>query len=83
MTLMETLLQYAMDERLPAYLTGTGYNRRLLCMNQREGDLRAALDEEQTQRLEELLGAQFDLRCMEDDALFHLGVSIGLELSRV
>lgn len=83
MTLMETLLQYAMDERLPAYLAGTGYNRRLLCMNQRERNLRAALDAEQTQRLEELLGAQFHLRCMEDDALFCLGVSIGLELSRV
>lgn len=83
MTLMEALYQYASEERLFAYLAGTGYNRRRLCMERRERDLRAALDEEQTLRLEQLLDGQFDLRCMEDDALFRLGVSIGLELSRI
>lgn len=81
--LIETLYQFAQENRIAKYLYyDNEYRDSAECADKGEQALRATLTEEQNKRLDALLGKQFICHSAELEAIFQAGFSMALELIR-
>ena len=82
--LINYIVKYASQNRMPAYLVGNDRYRDSERVSQKQLEkIRQLLSEEGQQRLKDLLS---ELELMQDEALEAMclaGISIGLELSRL
>ncbi len=59
------------------------YRQTVTRAEENREELRAALTEEQGQKLETLLSREREIGLLEDEALLLAGISIGIELGRL
>lgn len=81
--LMEALFVYAQEHSVAPLLAEEGaYRSSICCAERQEEQLRAALDEQTSARLDALLREQDLARWIEERAAFRAGFRLALELAR-
>lgn len=82
-TLAQTLYLYAQEHRVVNYLPTREYHRLTSDLERAWEDFREALTPDWERQLASLLERQYKTGCLEDQAVFLAGVSMGLELARL
>ena len=82
-SIFETLYTYAAENRIPAYLVGSDYQACECVIQNTEEKLRRVLSEEGQELLEKYIAAAIDSSSIQMEAAFQVGLSLGLELSRL
>lgn len=82
-SLGQTLYLYAQEHRVMDRLQLREYHRLTSGLEGAWEDFRETLPPDQQRQLASLLGRQDEAGCLEDQASFLAGVSVGLELARL
>lgn len=80
---LNALYQYAQEKRIPSYLETREYRRMACDLEQDWTAFRSTLTAEQDQRLESLLARGEKIECLEEEAVFCCGLSMGVGLGRL
>ncbi len=80
---LKALYFHAQEHRVVNYLCSREYQRALFGLEEAWEDFRGTLTEEQGQTLDGLLSRQFEAACLEDEASFLAGLSMGMDLARL
>lgn len=80
---LRALYEYAQDQRVTPYLETWEYRRATCGLEEDWASFRSTLTAEQGQRLKALLDRERNAACLEDQAIFSCGLSMGVGLGRL
>lgn len=80
--LFRILFDYAMEERIPSYLTGNEYKNCTLALQKEEKHFLSLLSPEEARRLEEYFSDASYHGAQEMEAAFRAGIAVALDLLR-
>lgn len=80
---LRALCEYAQDQRVTPYLETWEYRRATYDLEEDWTAFRSTLTAEQEQRLKALLDRERNAACLEDQAIFSCGLSMGVGLGRL
>ncbi len=80
---LRALYEYAQDQRVTPYLETWEYRRATCGLEEDWASFRSTLTAEQEQRLKALLDRERNAACLEDQAIFSCGLSMGVGLGRL
>lgn len=80
---LRALYEYAQDQRVTPYLETWEYRRATYDLEEDWTAFRSTLTAEQTRILDALLNRERNAACLEDQAIFSCGLSMGVGLGRL
>ena len=80
---LHALYEYAQEKHVPSYLETWEYRRATCDLEEDWTAFRSTLTAEQEQRLKALLNRERNAACLEDQAIFSCGLSMGVGLVRL
>lgn len=80
---LRALYEYAQDQRVTPYLETCEYRRATYDLEEDWTAFRSTLTAEQTRILDALLDRERNAACLEDQAIFSCGLSMGVGLGRL
>ncbi len=80
---LRALYEYAQDQRVTPYLETWEYRRATCDLEEDWASFRSTLTAEQARILDTLLDRERNAACLEDQAIFSCGLSMGVGLGRL
>lgn len=80
---LRALYEYAQDQRVMSYLETWEYRRATYDLEEDWTAFRSTLTAEQARILDALLNRERNAACLEDQAIFSCGLSMGVGLGRL
>ena len=80
---LRALCEYAQDQRVTPYLETREYRRATYDLEEDWTAFRSTLTAEQARILDALLNRERNAACLEDQAIFSCGLSMGVGLGRL
>ena len=80
---LRALCEYAQDQRVTPYLETWEYRRATYDLEEDWTAFRSTLTAEQARILDALLNRERNAACLEDQAIFSCGLSMGVGLGRL
>ena len=80
---LDALFEYAQEKEIVSYLETREYRRATSDLEEHWAAFRSTLTAEQTRILDALLNRERNAACLEDQAIFSCGLSMGVGLGRL